>query len=114
MSGAAPPSPDLVGRQAELEAVRRALKEAAAGRPSVVLVTGEAGVGKTSLVRAAVQGAGSVALGRCIPLIGPSIPYAPWTQALRTLGSSEEGQGLAHILAGGRGGAAPRTDASRE
>jgi class 3 adenylate cyclase/tetratricopeptide (TPR) repeat protein len=40
----------LVGRAAELAALRRALSEAAAGRGQLVLLLGEAGVGKSRLV----------------------------------------------------------------
>src|SRR5579862_709180 len=50
---AAPPDSDaaaMVGRTHELEALRAALGEAAAGRRKVVFVTGEAGIGKTTLI----------------------------------------------------------------
>lgn len=40
----------LVGRSAELAALQTALTDALAGRPRTVLVTGEAGIGKTRLV----------------------------------------------------------------
>jgi len=40
----------LLERESELAALAGALDEAAAGRGSVVLVTGEAGIGKTSLM----------------------------------------------------------------
>lgn len=39
----------LVGRQSELLAVQAAFDEAAAGRPTLVLLVGEAGIGKTRL-----------------------------------------------------------------
>lgn len=43
--------PDLfVGRAVELAALRRALAEVATGRPQTVLITGAAGIGKTSLI----------------------------------------------------------------
>ncbi|MCZ2839763.1 ATP-binding protein [Modestobacter sp. VKM Ac-2985] len=42
--------PDLVERSAALDALEAALHTAAEGRGSVVLVTGEAGIGKTALV----------------------------------------------------------------
>ena len=42
----------LLERDRTLEALERAVGDAAAGRGSVALVTGEAGIGKTSLVRA--------------------------------------------------------------
>ena len=43
-------SPVLVGRDAEVARLKAALERAAAGRPAVVVVAGEAGVGKTRLV----------------------------------------------------------------
>jgi DNA-binding CsgD family transcriptional regulator/tetratricopeptide (TPR) repeat protein len=42
----------LLEREAELRGLREALDEACQGRGSVVLISGEAGIGKTSLVRA--------------------------------------------------------------
>jgi len=45
------PGGPLVGRQPELAALGTALREAARGRGSVVLVTGEPGLGKTRLVQ---------------------------------------------------------------
>src|SRR3954470_13173050 len=42
----------LLEREPTLAVLSTAVAEAAAGRGSVVLVTGEAGIGKTSLVRA--------------------------------------------------------------
>ncbi|MPY95163.1 MAG: AAA family ATPase [Acidimicrobiia bacterium] len=42
----------VVGREAELEQLATGLRDAAEGRPGVVLVTGEPGIGKTALLRA--------------------------------------------------------------
>jgi hypothetical protein len=53
----------LLERELTLEALMQAVREAAEGRGSVALVTGEAGIGKTSLVRAfAARAAGSARL----------------------------------------------------
>ena len=43
-------SPVLVGREAELAALTAALESAIGGEPALVLLGGEAGVGKTRLV----------------------------------------------------------------
>jgi DNA-binding SARP family transcriptional activator len=42
----------LVGRERELRALEQALERAAAGRPTVVVLTGEAGIGKSRLLEA--------------------------------------------------------------
>ena len=42
--------PVLVGRDAEMESLRTALADAGAGRGSVVVLAGEAGVGKSRLL----------------------------------------------------------------
>jgi DNA-binding CsgD family transcriptional regulator len=49
---------DFVGRTAELDALRAAFADARAGRPRVVLVEGEPGIGKTALLRHFLRGAG--------------------------------------------------------
>jgi len=50
MLGSSPPgTAALVGRSSELLAVRAAFDDAAAGRPALVLLVGEAGIGKTRL-----------------------------------------------------------------
>lgn len=48
-------SPVFVGRGAELAALVAALESAVHGEPAVVLVGGEAGVGKTRLVEEAAE-----------------------------------------------------------
>jgi DNA-binding CsgD family transcriptional regulator len=61
-------------RAAELRALDEALTGAVAGRGAVVLVAGEAGIGKTSLVRAFLRAAGGRArllVGACDDLLSP-------------------------------------------
>jgi len=74
-------SPTLVGRIEELQLFDAARVRAADGEPAVVLVGGEAGVGKTRLVaelraRCAADGM-RVLYGGCVPLGGEALPYAP-------------------------------------
>ena len=80
------PGPPLVGRSAELARLTALLGEAEAGQPVVVLVSGDAGVGKTRLVtelsaRAASRGF-TVLSGRCAEL-ADTVPYLPLADALR-------------------------------
>jgi predicted ATPase len=82
-------SPTFVGRVEELRTLEAARVRAANGEPAVVLVGGEAGVGKTRLVaelaaRCAADGT-RVLYGGCVPVGGDGLPYAPIVEALRPL-----------------------------
>src|SRR5689334_2754126 len=73
----------LVGREREQATLRDALAVALAGRGSLVLIGGEAGIGKTALaewlcVEAAHRGALTLA-GRCYDL-AETPPYGPWRE----------------------------------
>jgi DNA-binding CsgD family transcriptional regulator/tetratricopeptide (TPR) repeat protein len=82
-------SPVLVGRERELAQLRSALTRTGAGDTCVVLVGGEAGVGKSRLLDAAFGGGQSaderVLTGGCIELGGEGLPLVPLVEALRTL-----------------------------
>jgi DNA-binding CsgD family transcriptional regulator len=79
----------FVGRAAELAALETAVAEAGEGRPAVVLVGGEAGVGKTRLVgelaERAVERGALVATGASVELTAGTAPYLAFTDALRDL-----------------------------
>ena len=69
----------LLERTGELAALERPLAKARDGRGSLVLVSGEAGIGKTALVRAfcdAHRGGARVLWGVCDPLFSPR-PLGP-------------------------------------
>ena len=69
----------IAGRRGELDVVRRHLRSGT----GLLLVTGEAGIGKTALVTAAVTGAETyVATGACRPL-STEVPLLPVTDLLR-------------------------------
>jgi DNA-binding CsgD family transcriptional regulator/tetratricopeptide (TPR) repeat protein len=94
--------PELIGRQAEL-----AVLEAALGESRLVLVHGDAGVGKTRLVqefsaRAAAGGA-TVLTGGCLQFEA-DIPYAPFMEALRGLPAAPSLFGGAAAGSGDRAG----------
>jgi DNA-binding CsgD family transcriptional regulator/tetratricopeptide (TPR) repeat protein len=78
----------LVGRSAELADLRGLLDEAAAGRPGIVFVGGESGVGKTRLLtelERASEESVQVLHGECLELGEGELPYAPLVGALRPL-----------------------------
>jgi class 3 adenylate cyclase len=76
----------VVGREAELETLQRAWQRAAAGQRQVVMIGGDPGIGKTSLVgefsRRVYAGQGVVLYGRCDE--EGVIPYQPFVEALRS------------------------------
>jgi tetratricopeptide (TPR) repeat protein len=82
-------SPLFVGRDAELAALTAALDTAVAGDPAVVLVSGEAGVGKTRLVEEAAERASAagarVLAGSCIEMGGEGLPFGPLAHVFRSL-----------------------------
>ena len=82
-------SPIFVGRRDQLERVREALDRAVSGRPTFVVVTGDAGVGKTRFVdqvaRRAEAGGWRTLLGGCVQMGDDTLPYAPIVEALRRL-----------------------------
>jgi DNA-binding CsgD family transcriptional regulator len=81
----------LIGRESERERLGAALRRAAQGAGSLVLVAGEAGVGKTRLAQDAADGLeASIVWGRAGE--GITAPYGPIVAALRShLRASPEG-----------------------
>jgi DNA-binding CsgD family transcriptional regulator len=76
----------LVGRDDERRAVAELVWAAAAGRAGTVLVSGEAGAGKTVLLeRVGVEAAGTVDLlwASCLPLTSLAVPFLPLLHGLR-------------------------------
>src|SRR6476661_8657252 len=95
-------SPVLVGRASELEALDAALDAVSEGRPAIVIVSGEAGIGKSRLLdefaaRAVVRGA-TVLSGGCLDLADDGLPYAPLTEALRGFLRNLPAERVASIL----------------
>ncbi len=75
--------PSLVGRDAEVAALRSATTRAAQAHGGVAVVCGRAGVGKSRLAReaAALAPPGWARWrGRCVPAVAPS-PLRPWAEA---------------------------------
>lgn len=77
----------LVGRASELASLLAGVDRAAAGRASTVLLSGDAGVGKTRLLdeltaRASARGV-RVLTGHCVDLGDVGLPYLPFVDLLR-------------------------------
>jgi tetratricopeptide (TPR) repeat protein len=77
----------VIGREAVLDSLRALWKRAAGGQRQVAFVTGEPGIGKSSLIELFVaetarNNAAPVLFGRCIQHYGASEPYYPVFDAL--------------------------------
>ncbi|HZO07848.1 MAG TPA: AAA family ATPase, partial [Myxococcota bacterium] len=79
----------FVGRTGELAELQAALRDAGEGRPSLALVGGESGVGKSRLAgelsRHARESGVRILSGDCVELGQDELPYAPLLTALRPL-----------------------------
>lgn len=116
----------IVGRTAELSLLGTSIEQSAHGVPSTVLLSGEAGVGKSSLVADVTeqyaQTGHLVLWGRCLRFGASSSPYLPIGQLLtqwyrqagvesrsRVLAGAEDLAAIAPVL----GQAAVRTDSGQ-
>jgi DNA-binding CsgD family transcriptional regulator/tetratricopeptide (TPR) repeat protein len=96
-------SPLFIGRHSELKTLTDAVARTAQGRAEIILIGGDAGIGKTRLVTEAADQArhsGALVLeGGCVSLgDGGGLPFAPIVEALRRLPAI-----LADDLTGGLG-----------
>jgi predicted ATPase len=96
---------ELFGRDAELAAIDEVLVSARAGRGRAYFVTGEAGIGKSSVLASVRSRAGATVLDGAAWESPGAPPYWPWIQVLR-------GAGLAHLLEERTGGDAARLEPS--
>lgn len=106
------PSAGLLGRKGELGRLDDALGRALSGNGGAVLLTGEAGIGKTTLAEALVRRARAVKaeVAWAQAWEGPAPPYWLWTQLLRTALTLPVASGIAEELRG----QIARLDAGRE
>jgi len=104
VSDGSDPALPFVGRQAELARLEGCLKHARRGVRQMVLVTGEAGIGKTALVDAFLRSAATestdvcVLRGQCIQQHGEREPYMPVLEALERLLGAPAGQARLPLL----------------
>ena len=95
---------DLVlGRDRELASMRRWLEQAIRGERQMVFVTGEAGIGKTTVVNALLASAGRVhglriARGQCLEQYGAGEPYLPVLDGFSRLARAPGGEPIVDIL----------------
>ena len=85
--------PTIFGRERERVQLHDLLDDAIAGHGSLVLISGEAGIGKTTLIGDLVQqadGAGALVLtGGCYDLT-TTPPYGPWVELIRNYPTSDD------------------------
>lgn len=82
------PSATMVGREVELAIVRGFFDQVVGGVPVAVLVEGEAGIGKSRLLRefgAEVANRADVHVGWCLDLGASRTPFGPLTGILRSI-----------------------------
>ena len=90
-----PAPPPLIGRARELAALEQAVGLGPPPRSGLVLLSGDAGIGKSRLVTAlgdrAVATGWRLAVGHCLDLGGSPLPYLPFTEvAARLAGTRPE------------------------
>ena len=101
----------FVGRAAELATFAWAVDQAGRGAPEVLLLSGDAGMGKSTLLQKAVAQSGVAAyIRRCVHIGGDVVPLAPLVDLLRQVKRAtpeilQEPQlsSLAPLLAGAAG-----------
>ena len=80
-------TPEIVGRNDELTQLHKTLTEVQAGAGNCVLISGEAGIGKSRLMREIKLQSGKMGfttlIGRCFEQ-DVSLPYAPLIDMLRS------------------------------
>lgn len=97
-----PPVDRVVGRQLVLDRMRGHLREAARGKRQVVFITGEPGIGKTTIVRAFLRdpehNGTYAAYGKCVEHFAVGEPYLPVLEALSGMAHSERRSRLVRVL----------------
>ncbi len=101
------PTRRIAGRRAELDVVRRHLETGT----GLLLVTGEAGIGKTTLVAAGRRRRCARRRRRCLPL-STEVPLMPAFDALRACCGADGGQRFEEALLHARRSSPARADAA--
>lgn len=100
----APAPPPIVGRARELAQLREWLEVARGGDRQIIFVTGEPGMGKTTVVETllaevARHGVLRVGRGQCVEHYGAGEPYLPILDALGRLCRGPDGERVVQALA---------------
>ena len=93
----------IVGREAQLERLNQVYAKALSGSRQIVFITGEAGIGKTTLVDAFVaqhtrSDAAWISQGQCIDHYGEGEPYLPLLEILVNLSKAEGSPSMVEVL----------------
>jgi DNA-binding CsgD family transcriptional regulator len=86
-------TPGLRGRAAELRVLADAVGASAGGQPSVVVVSGDAGIGKSRLLREALSRldpSAVVGSGAAVGALGATLPYGLWVPVIEDLLTAED------------------------
>ena len=100
---ATPVAPRLLGRNAELAAMRGWLERAWRGERQIAFITGEAGIGKTTLVNALVEHVVSlprvhIVRGQCLQHYGHAEAYLPVLDGLSQCCRGPDGTRVIDLL----------------
>ena len=99
------PEVELVGREGAIAELWACVRGASAGKPQVVFITGEAGIGKTALAeefqrRLTASGSGwRIAHGQCVEGFGTKEPFYPVLQAVAQLCRAAGGSSVVETIA---------------
>ncbi|MBC8166344.1 MAG: AAA family ATPase, partial [Bryobacteraceae bacterium] len=104
-TAAAQPPPNnarVFGRNPEMESLRALWKDACNGNRRIVLIAGEAGIGKSTLVQhflyTVPHGNVRIARGQCVEHFGEPEPYYPVLDACSRLARESGGTAVAEVL----------------
>jgi predicted ATPase/DNA-binding winged helix-turn-helix (wHTH) protein len=98
------PSPKIVGRNRQLEELRNCWQKALGNQRQVVFITGETGIGKTTLVDEFVRQTAAafpgmrIARGQCVEGYGGKEAYYPMLEAVGQLCRGSEGDTIVQAL----------------
>jgi DNA-binding winged helix-turn-helix (wHTH) protein/ATP/maltotriose-dependent transcriptional regulator MalT len=95
--------PLFIGRQAEIDLLQSEFTNVLAAAPRLVLVSGEGGIGKSSLIETwcsniATTANARIIVGRCLDYTVDSEAYLPFLDALSTLSQGKDSDAISSIM----------------